>query len=146
MRIYVAGASRELTLCSSYMSRLRAEGLDVVSDWPEMIAKEDGRLDADLTDAEATHYAWRDLEQVEASDILWVIIPESATKGMWVELGFGLALCRYRPFMPPKPSIIVSGNYAPSIFARCAGEKYALHGEAFARCVDLHRRMGRVSR
>lgn len=119
--IYVAGASKEVELVEYWMGKLREAGHTITFDWTVDV-RAATKSDAELTNAEQSTYATADLDGVEAADIVWILVPDNASTGCWVELGAAVAM---------RKDIIVSGNYKRCIFTSLAGGRFDTHADAF---------------
>jgi nucleoside 2-deoxyribosyltransferase len=75
-------------------------------DWLAAIAQA-GNANHGLSDPERRDYATADLCAVKACDVLWLLAPETVTRGAWLETGYALALGK---------RVVVSGNGTQSIF------------------------------
>jgi nucleoside 2-deoxyribosyltransferase len=138
--IYVAGATgspEEVERCEKMMARLRAAGVEVVSDWPETIKRASGPNPMDIPREQRAMYANTDLNQVSQAQAFWILLPEETpTIGAWVELGFALALAYVAQFalaqglLERQRWVLCSGKER-SIFTACA-DYYATDEEAFA--------------
>ena len=128
MRVYVAGASKELPLVQSLQNQLRSHGVHVTHDWTAdvLAAKLAGKVtDSDLSHAEAYTAAEEDLRGVATAHFVWLVAPadNSTSIGGWVELGY--ALGRGVP-------VVTSWARRDSIFAALVAKQCAVHTEAVA--------------
>lgn len=121
MKIYVAGSSRNRERARRFMDTVRtvhAPGvkLEIAHDW---VAEQDANealslWDCDLSETERARHATADFDAIETCDAFVLLAePEATGRGMWVELGFALALTRYAK---REPLIFVSGGERRSIF------------------------------
>lgn len=125
MRVYVAGASREMDRCAAAMALVRELGGTITCDWVEAI-RAHGPANEGMTDEDRRSFATEDLKGVSDADVLWLLAPEGASAGAWTELGFALALRSTRARLDPaRPMrIVVSGPAsARSIFSALADEE-----------------------
>lgn len=107
-RIYVAGASKEPTRVRDAMGCAREAGFDLTLDWLAAIEKA-GAANEGLSDGDRRHYAADDLAAVADADFVWLLAPDNASTGAWVELGYAIAL-RDAIGSSPRPRIVVSGR------------------------------------
>lgn len=68
-------------------------GALVACTWPEVVARTPGGANPpDATRHERAGWSSTDLAEVDACDVLWMLVPESGTtRGAWVELGAAYA-------------------------------------------------------
>jgi hypothetical protein len=132
MKIYVMGSSNELELCKRMMDRLREVGYTIAHDWVADVEKNGGGNPAHLTDVQAARYAEQDLKAIETADIYWFILPETVTRGAWVEFGYilGFQNAKWESEGLKTSPIIVSGNKVQSIFTRLCSKHYDTHDKA----------------
>jgi hypothetical protein len=129
VRIYLAGASKELALCEGFRDRLIAAGHEITLDWMANVRKHiitQGRADRDLTSNERRKYAEADLEGVRSAELFWMLAPREPSAGCWVELGYALRVQRW-----VLGQIIVSGDHQKSIFCELATYVWDSHEKAF---------------
>ena len=119
--IYVAGASSERDMIARYMSGLRRAGHVIAVDWVAAMAA-CPVPEADMPEAEALRYAHADLRGIRECDVFWLLAPSTTSTGAWLELGYALG--------QRKAAVVISGP-CPSIFARCASTRFAVHELAF---------------
>jgi nucleoside 2-deoxyribosyltransferase len=115
VRVYVAGASRELDRVDAFIAAMLARGHELALDWREPIRERTaaGGTDTDLADDAARVFAVEDLTAICGADLFILLAPAEGGSGCWVELGF--AISRGIP-------IVVSGPAARrSVFTRLAG-------------------------
>ena len=129
MKIYVAAASSEIDRAKRAMAALRAEGIEVTSTWPEVIERENGGVANQMHEPRDRRAAWAktDLDQVYASDVFWLLLPErKPTAGAHTEFGFALMLAsmRHEGFMAKIPGVtplrIICSGVETSIFTALA--------------------------
>jgi hypothetical protein len=131
MRIYTAGASAQIDVIEDYNVRLRAAGHTISFDWTEKVrAVGSASPDDPAIRKEA---ALADLGGVETSEIMWLLQPENASTGAWVELGFALCLKQMEPLRTKatRPLVIVSGPSMKCIFSDLADHRFTNHEDAF---------------
>lgn len=88
LRIYVAGASRELDRVRSVQRALRLAGHAITFDWTEGF---EAQRELFPSDADVPEGARIDLEQrcaagVFCAEVFWLLAPRTASIGCWVEL------------------------------------------------------------
>ncbi len=122
--IYVAGASSEWEMVQKYIKALRGAGLHITHDWTEQVAaaRAADRSDRDYSKEERRAYAEDDVNGVLRARLFWVLAPEGASTGAWVELGLALHDGKI---------VIVSGDAQKCIFADLADFSFKTHEEAF---------------
>lgn len=112
MKVYLAGSSTgtNRTAVKMAMAGLRGvAGIEVTHDWIasiERVEAEQG-LDVGLDRDFRRECAEADLRGVRDADIVWVLIPSEGGAGLWIELGYALAL-RDTFVGRPRPRILVS--------------------------------------
>jgi hypothetical protein len=113
MRIYVAGASKEVDECAAAIQSCRDAGFDCTHDWTRSVIahREKGETDDSLSKAERGGYAAGDLDGVRAADIFWLRVPKGGSPGAWIELGAAIILNKH---------ILVSEDHGRSIFTQLA--------------------------
>lgn len=95
MKIYIAGAHRELDRCASMIIAADAiPDVEVTLDWTGSIRKHGGDQNDDRPIPDRAETAWADVDAVIAADVVWLLLPRAITKGMHTELG--VALCYNR--------------------------------------------------
>lgn len=136
IRVYVAGASREAKQVEHYMTGLREHGVDISHDWITLM-KLAPVHERHLTPTARRRAAELDANAVRGSDVVWLMIPDEATIGAWVEFGIVLGdILRHA-------CVIVSGDWRRTIFTELADFKFDTHEQAFAfvcERADEHRR------
>jgi hypothetical protein len=93
LRVYVAGAARELDRCKRMIAAARAiPNVEISRDWtPDIDAAQlAGKRDADYSDNERLAFASADLHAVRAAHVVWLLAPEEGGRGSWVEFGYSL--------------------------------------------------------
>lgn len=124
MKIYVAGASKEIDRIEGFMARLRAAGHVITLDWTvEVRSAGSGSPDDDELRKAC---ARADLLGVEACDVFWIVKPDegSTSTGAWVELGHALAF--------GGKTTVASGTSRKCIFADLVDHDFDDHEEALA--------------
>jgi len=125
VRVYVAGSARNRDRARAFFDRVRAlDGAEIAIDWIDDVdaSEAKGVRDRDLLPFERVEYALKDLEGVASCDVLVVLAEaEPSGRGLWVELGYALALRDERggggwSAVRPHPHVIVSGGDRRSIF------------------------------
>lgn len=91
MKIYVAGSSQERPRYRHFLEALHAVGFDVVYNWADHI---DG-CSSPPTDEELSAAERECLLAVATCDVFVLLIPQTPSKGSWVELGYARALKKH---------------------------------------------------
>lgn len=91
MKIYIAGASAEPERVQRAMDAARQLGYEVTLDWLAVI-KAVGAANDGLSVGERQKYALADLGAIYRADVFWLLAPENASTGAWVELGYAIAV------------------------------------------------------
>ena len=132
LSVYIAGASDELERCKSVIQQARrVPGLRVTLDWTLSIDFYGGADQRPDSEREAN--AQLDFDAIERADMLWLLLPETHSKGVWAELGYAVRLRRVRQF-----EIIVSRQDESlqegrlPLFVTLADEIYPTDRSAFA--------------
>jgi hypothetical protein len=109
--VYVAASGHEIERAERVVAQLRARGCTITHDWTAGMRRElaAGRRDRDLPDDEAHAYARRDIDAVRDADVFLFLVPETPSKGAWIELGIALS---------SRCDIVIAGDYQASIFTR----------------------------
>lgn len=90
LRVYVAGASREIERAESMIAALRASGrVWITHDWTVDV-RENGP-DAGCSPETLRRCAKHDLDGVCEADTVVVLVPDTSSQGVLVELGAALA-------------------------------------------------------
>lgn len=89
MKVYVAGASAELSRAERAVAWVHDSGHQVEVDWPQAIA-EQGSACPDDPDVRLG-CASMDMGGVAMCDLFWLLVPRSQTKGAWWEAGAAMA-------------------------------------------------------
>jgi len=123
MKVYIAGASKEIDLVEKYVHAVRNLGHVITHDWCATIRKVGDANPRDLPRDENAAFAKEDLNGVATCDLLWLLIPQNNSAGCWIEFGYALCRQNWRT-----PRIIVSGDFGKSIFCALSGvECYSDH-------------------
>lgn len=147
MKIYVAGASREVRAITAYMAELRQAGHEITFDWTkEVIAAQRAALvepaapKAGLSSAKRLECALLDAEGVLTADILWVVVPQenSYSVGCWTELGIAIGASG----CGRTKRVVVSGDWERSahtefIFTELADARFGSHERALSYLCQL---------
>lgn len=100
MKIYIAGAHRELERCSAIIDTVKKfPNVEITLDWTYSIRKFGGDQQDDRSVKDRAETAWQDVDAVLNADLVWLLLPRAITKGMHTELGVALAFRRLRPFL-----------------------------------------------
>jgi hypothetical protein len=129
MKIYLAGASKEIDNVKRYRDAVISLGHEITHDWIADIEREasKGVTDHDLTDDEARRYAQKDLRGIASADLFWFLLPGLPSPGAWFEFGFAVRMFQGTGF----PKLIVSGYSRGRIFTRLPGvERFETHDAA----------------
>jgi hypothetical protein len=130
MRLYVAGASSEVSAIAGYIARLEAGGVSITYNWTvDLLAcQARGETDADLSQEERETARCLCLKGVELADYFWLIVPNGASIGAWVELGYAIR-CR--------ATVIASGPSAQRTIFTEYTTIVATHEEALTRIIAI---------
>jgi hypothetical protein len=131
IKVYVAGAYADRERVQNMFKQIRESPcLELEHDWLALIDSVKAP-DEELTDAEASHYAWGDLSRIEESDVVLFLVPpkDLVGRGCWTEFGFALG-CRFYAGRND-PRVIASGNLSTSIFTRAPDDYFSTDVEAF---------------
>ena len=131
MKIYIAAASAEIERAERMIALARKAGFTVVHDWPAQI-REAGEANP-TTVAVEQRRAWAldCLARLSSADALWLLAPQGATSGAWVEFGASVSYGRYT---------IMSGAHQ-SVFAELATENADTDEDGLAMlCAYRHRK------
>jgi len=126
MRIYVAGASGELSRAEQAVEVVRSiSGLHLTSDWPANVRGRDANRG--LSEEVRARESDIAIEAVRSADLLWLLIPSVPTSGTWFEFGTFLEANRGRL----GAKVIASGGeHDVSIFTARANRIFRTDGEA----------------
>jgi hypothetical protein len=92
LRIYVAASSGEMERAEKWMAKLRAAGHTVTSSWPEVVRKVGSANPMTAPRELRAQWAMTDLQEVEQSNALWLLLPEKPSAGAYTEFGFSAAM------------------------------------------------------
>jgi hypothetical protein len=118
MKIYLAGASKELDTCKHYIERLKLLGHTITHDWTKEVEANGDANPKDVALGDMIKWSHDDLSGVKKSDIVWLLIPENNSAGCWIEYGFALGIHK---------RVVISGNWKKSIFSALAYERFPNH-------------------
>lgn len=123
MKVYIAGASKEIERAERWARRLTEADIQVTSTWMANIRKVGQANPADATIEQYKQWAINQcLGEVNHSDVLWLLLPEAETIGAYVELGFGFARDKL---------IVASGKHRP-IFTPALAKCHSLYDAEIA--------------
>jgi hypothetical protein len=91
LKVYVAGASREIERAKRMMAAVQHHGMVVAYDWPARI-EEAGSANEGLTAAVSKAASLEALGGVASSHVFWFLLPNDTTIGAYVELGYFLGI------------------------------------------------------
>lgn len=92
LRVYLAGASRELDRVTRMALALEAAGtVEITHKWWSAVMKHGVGTDAGLERSEQAKYAREDLDAVRRANCAWILWPEAPSSGALIEFGFALA-------------------------------------------------------
>lgn len=147
MKVYVAGASAERADVAKYMQRLRDTGIEVALDWAAEIDANGGLSNEGLTEKQRLGAAVADRDAVLCADVLWLMVPRTASVGAWVELGVAIGANVTRDNLSEifdnsgaDIMTVVSGAYDKSIFTALADRVYNDHEAAYEDIVRMVQR------
>jgi hypothetical protein len=122
-KIYVAGGSSEAKDVAAFIRNLEGYGFECTFNWTNDVlnAKMPER---DLPNEKRLELAKADSKACIDAEIVWFIIPEKPTRGMWTELG--IVSVRHE-----NKEIVVSGMWRESIFTAFADQFFDHHYLAF---------------
>ncbi len=126
MKVYIAASSRieernRVRLCMHALEA--APGLELAYDWLTPMQGRTTTRDSELSDSDAIDQARLCLKGVEDAEAVWLLAPNSPTRGAWVELGVAHSESKL---------IVGSGDYRQSIFCQLADFLYEKDAEALA--------------
>jgi nucleoside 2-deoxyribosyltransferase len=110
--VYVAAAATadQVERVASAIHTLRSLGFVVTCTWPEIVASTPGGANPrDASDTDRRGWTTRDLEEIDAADALWFLVPElpATTRGAWFEAGYAYSEHKHLAF---------SGDTKQSVF------------------------------
>lgn len=135
-KIYVAGASSEIVRAERQGRLLRDNGFEVVSTWTQVIRDVGHANPTDATPEEYKLWAGRDLAEVQAADVFWLLLPEANTVGAWIELGFAHAINKL---------IVMSGQHRP-IFTPALARFHSHYDQEILSFLIEARALGMIAR
>jgi hypothetical protein len=118
MKIYLAGASKELDTCKNYIEQLKLLGHTITHDWTKEV---EANLDANPREAsleDMRKWSDNDFQGVYFANFVWLLVPNNNSAGCWIEYGYALGIGR---------NVIVSGDWRKSIFSSMSYKRYATH-------------------
>lgn len=121
LRIYIAGASSEPERVRRWMNAARAQGWYLTLDWLALVDAQ-GTANAGMCDEDRESAAAADWRAVREADVIWVLAPERASIGAWVELGMAIALGK---------RIVLSGSTRERTIFGALGAEYSTDELAF---------------
>ena len=124
LRIYVAGASKDMERAEKAMAAVREMGHTITFDWCEAM-RCSAQSERDMTWQDRHKYATNDYLGVKNCDVLWLLIPSDGvfSTGCCAELGIAIGRDK---------DIITSGNDLLCLFTAMANERVATDEEAIA--------------
>jgi hypothetical protein len=132
MKVYIAGASKEITRAERWMNRLREVGIEITSTWVDNIRKVGRANPQGATIEQYKQWAINQcLHEVEQAGVFWLLLPECETVGAYVELGRAFTLGRL---------IVMSGRHRP-IFTPALAQ---YHSHYDAEIADFLRRLSKA--
>lgn len=94
LKVYVAGSSRELSLCRAMQTLVKQMGGEITHDWVEVVKDKHGK---EVSTLEAREESIADEEAIKNCDMVLLVHSEITRKlgasecGKWVELGLAIA-------------------------------------------------------
>lgn len=135
-RVYIAGASSEVTRARAARTQLEAGGLTVTSTWPDVIEQVGQNNPRDASISDLARWALTDLAELHAADALWLLLPfgQTTTVGAWIELGVAFEA---------RKAIIMSGPHRPIFTPVLADHHFELDHDAGRLLVEKHEETNR---
>jgi hypothetical protein len=132
--IYVAGASSEAQEVSYWIGELITHEYEIAYDWTKQVLaySKEGKADYHLSRQDRAKFTNLDLLGIAKATVFWLLVPESQTKGAWVELGYAIAK-REKGF----PIIVISGDYRNCLFTSRGNFMFDNHDDAFDFIINL---------
>ncbi len=127
--VYLAASSADIERATLWRGRLLTSGFDVVSTWIGSVRADGAANPREASFAQRLGWAATCLREVNAAHVVWMLVPsfDRATRGAWVEVGYGQAL--------GKPLVFSGVDTVQSVF--CAlGSEFADDEDAFRRIVE----------
>lgn len=122
MRVYVAGASKELDRAKAVIATLREAGYTITFDWVEEVERVGDANPADP--GVRLMSAHKDVDGVQSADVFVLLHPglENNSTGCWFELGLAIG-------MEAGPVVFISYKTAEELAtpSRCIFVDFALH-------------------
>lgn len=118
MKIYLAGASKELDTCKFYIERLKVLGHTITHDWTKEVEANSEGNPRETPIETMRIWSNADFNGVYKANMIWLLVPNNNSAGCWIEYGYALGVGR---------NVIVSGDWRKSIFSSLAFERYANH-------------------
>jgi hypothetical protein len=132
MMVYVAGASGELEHIEWWMAKLRAACIVITYDWTQNIRYSKNNP---IDDKYRKDCALLELQGIDESDLVWLLLPTVPSIGCYVEMGYALG---------KQKLLVLSGLITPNnIFAMLGKEHISIHHpyhkDAFEAIIQLHK-------
>lgn len=110
--VYVAAAATgdQVERVAAAIHALRALGFVVTCTWPDVVANTPGGANPrDATDESRRGWSTQDLNEIDAADAIWFLVPTppSTTRGAWFEAGYAYSEHKH---------LIFSGDTKQSVF------------------------------
>jgi hypothetical protein len=121
MKIYVCGGSSEMDLIASYMQKLRAMGHTITHDWVATIRAAGEANPRNATHKQRDKWSTEDLNGVNESSLMWVILPAKTSFGCAFEAGYAVGMGE---------NVIMSGDWRATIFSSKANARFNEHDHA----------------
>lgn len=128
MKVYVSASSKEIGRARLWMNKLRRAGIEVTSTWVECITSVGDANPAHATRGQRIAWAQKDLDEIDAADVMWLLMPQTPTSGAWLEYGYAI--------MRDKMLLVSGPDQTRSIFTALA-ESYETDDDAFDALVRL---------
>ena len=113
MRIYIAGASKELDRVKSAYAIARELGFELTYDWVAEVEAHNGVTNEGLDDGERRRLSTKEVYAVVLADVFWLLCPQGVGVGAFVELGVAVAAQR---LAYDRHIIVASGPTRRTIF------------------------------
>lgn len=137
MKIYVAGASKEIDLIEKLIARLKKAGHQITHDWTVDVRCEGGGSPDNPN--VRRNCALKDLAAVRDAQIFWLVKPAetSTSTGAWVELGAALVTKWERAARDEgRRYLIASGTSEKCIFADLVDHSFVDHVQALEHILE----------
>ncbi len=123
MKVYIAGASKEIERAERWKQWLESKDIEVTSTWIDNIRKVGKANPVDATIEQYKQWAINQcLHEVEQAGVFWLLLPECDTVGAWIELGRAFTLGRL---------IVMSGRHRP-IFTPALAQHHSMSDGSIA--------------